>query len=69
MKNEMIKLTGLWREKDKDGRSYLTGSLNQISKLLILPNTYKKDGDTSPDYFLYLTQNEKKIGPSKKDSL
>lgn len=60
MSSEMIKLTGLWKAKDKNGKSLLTGMLNPISKLLILPNSYKKEGDNSPDYFLYLAQNEKK---------
>ena len=58
--SEMIKLTGLWKQKDKEGKSFLTGTLNPISKLLVLPNTYKKEGDKSPDYFVYIAQNEKK---------
>ncbi len=65
----MVKLTGLWKEKGEDGKTYLTGSLNPISKLLVLPNSFKKDGDTSPDYFLYLTQNEKKPDSGKSKDL
>jgi len=57
--SEMVKLTGLWKQKDKEGKSFLTGNLNPISKVLVLQNNYKKN-DTEPDYFLYLTQNEKK---------
>ena len=57
--SEMVKLTGLWKQKDKEGKSFLTGNLNPISKVLVLQNNYKKN-DTEPDYFLYLTQNEMK---------
>lgn len=68
--SEMIKLTGLWKAKDKDGKGFLTGTLNPISKLLVLPNSYKKEGDKSPDYFVYLTQNEKKAdAPQAQDDL
>ena len=60
MSSDMVKLTGLWKSKDKEGKTFLSGTLNPISKLLVLPNSYKKDGDKSPDYFVYLAQNEKK---------
>ena len=60
MTAEMIKLTGLWKQKDKEGKSFLMGTLNPIAKLLVLPNSYKKEGDKSPDYFIYMAQNEKK---------
>lgn len=68
MSSEMIKLTGLWKAKDKDGKSFLTGTLNPITKLLVLPNSYKNEGDKNPDYFLYLAQNEKKSSsPQTRD--
>lgn len=67
--SEMIKLTGLWKQKDKDGKGFLTGSLNPISKLLILQNSYKKEGDNAPDYFLYVTANEKKPPAQQQDDI
>lgn len=66
--SEMIKLTGLWKQKDKEGKGYLAGTINPISKLMVLPNTYKKEGDKSPDYFVYLTQNEKKADTTQTQS-
>ncbi len=55
-----IKLTGLWKQKTKAGETFLSGSINPISSILVMPNSYKKEGDTAPDYFLYFKQNEKK---------
>ncbi len=66
--SEMIKLTGLWKQKDKEGKNFLTGTLNPITKLMIMPNSYKKEGDKSPDYFLYLSQNEKKADAPQAQS-
>jgi hypothetical protein len=56
---DMTKLTGVWKNKDKNGNTYLSGSLTPITNLLIMPNTYKKDGDKAPDYFVYLAPKEK----------
>ena len=56
-----IKLTGLWKQKDKNGQTFLSGSLSPISKVLVMPNTFKK-ADKDPDYFFYLGANEKKEG-------
>lgn len=54
-----VKLTGLWKQKDKNGMTFLSGSLSPISKVIILPNSYKK-AEKDPDYFFYLGANEKK---------
>ena len=56
-----VKLTGLWKQKDKNGQTFLSGSLSPISKVLVMPNTFKKS-DKEPDYFFYLGANEKKEG-------
>lgn len=55
---DAIKLTGVWKQKDKAGHTYLSGSLSPISRLLIMPNTFKKE-DKEPDYFVYLKPVEK----------
>ncbi len=57
---DMIRITGLWKQTDKNGNGFLTGLLNPISAVMVMPNTYKKDGSKEPDYFLYFKQNEKK---------
>jgi len=66
----MIRVTGLWKSKDKAGNTFLSGSLSPISKVLVMPNTYKnvQDGDKAPDYFLYIGAPEKKdAGKSKPE--
>lgn len=60
---EKVKLTGLWKNTDKSGRIYLSGRMNAITTLMILPNTFKKDGDKkSPDYFVYLSPSKQAEG-------
>lgn len=63
---DMIKITGLWKSKDKNGNTYLSGSLNNITQLMVMSNTYKTD-PKQPDYFLYLKPCQKKeeIPPPK----
>lgn len=60
---DMVKLTGLWKNKDKRGETFLSGSLNAVSQIMVMPNTHKKDGDTkAPDYFLYVSPKDKPEG-------
>lgn len=54
---DAVRLTGLWKEKDENGNTYLSGKLNEISVILVMPNTDKKGEE--PDYFLYLCQTER----------
>ena len=56
---ESLKITGLWTMEDKKGNTFLSGNLNQITKVLIMPNTFKKE-TKEPDYYLYLGPNIKK---------
>lgn len=57
--NDKIRISGLWKNQSKNGITYLKGNLSPVASLLIMPNDYKKT-DRDPDYFLYMTQNEKK---------
>lgn len=57
--SELIKLTGLWKSKTKNGVSLLSGSLNAVTSLLIMPNTFKKS-EKDPDYYVYVKANDKK---------
>jgi len=56
----MIILTGLWKVKMKDGRTMLTGRINNVD-VIILP-TKEKKSDKHPDFNLCLApkQNDKK---------
>ncbi len=53
-----VRLARLWKEKDENGNTYLSGKLNEISAILVMPNTDKKECD-EPDYLLYLCQTER----------
>jgi len=58
---DATKLTGLWKSKDKNGNTFLSGSLNAITQLMVMPNTFKKEGDSkAPDYYVYLSAKEKR---------
>lgn len=52
------KLSGLWKNMSKDGKTYLSESLGMV-RLLVFTNEYKK-GDKDPDYYLFLAPKEKK---------
>jgi len=46
-KQTLLRLSGLWKNKGKDGSTFLTGHLNSVTDILILPNKLKKK-DTDP---------------------
>ena len=54
----MLKITGLWENKDKNGNTYYSGYLGS-SKLLIYKNTYKEQGSNQPDYNMYVAEGKK----------
>ena len=63
---DATKLTGLWKNKDKNGNTFLSGSLNAITNLLVMPNTFKKDDeDKAPDYYVYISPKEKQEGKGR----
>lgn len=49
----LVRIGGLWKFKDPDGKTYLSGPLNGMAMLLIYPNERKKPGSTAPDFYLY----------------
>ena len=61
MNKEGTRLTGLWKNKTKDGKTYLSGSLG-LSRLLVLPNDYKRN-EKDPDYNVLLCPKENKDKP------
>ena len=69
MSKDLLKLTGLWSSTDKNGNTILTGSLNAISRMVIMPNTFKtNDNDTAPDYYVYISQSEKPVKRALDDT-
>ena len=54
-----VKLTGLWKAKDRDGNVYLRGNLNGITSILVMSNIFKRE-PKDPDYYLYLKPHREK---------
>jgi len=50
---DALKLAGLWKTKDRNGNVFLSGRLNTMNKILILPNTGKQK-DEDPDYYFFI---------------
>jgi len=61
---EGTRLSGLWKNKGKDGKTYLSGSLGS-ARLLVMPNDYKK-AERDPDYIVYVVPAEKKAEAAQK---
>jgi hypothetical protein len=57
--SSFIKITGLWKNKTKDGQTFLAGNLNGITQLSVMPNKYKKT-ERDPDYYVYVRPSKKK---------
>jgi len=66
---DALKLAGLWKTRDRNGNVFLSGRLNTMNKILILPNTGKQK-DEDPDYFFYIAPLKPKRpeGSEKKES-
>lgn len=69
MSNEskMISLGGLWINKDKNGGTYLSGSLGRV-KLLVFKNTKKEAGSNAPDYNICMAQIEPKEKAAEEEA-
>ena len=64
-KNKMIRLTGLWKQETKDGKTYLNGILGG-SRIMILPNEYQREGKKDPDYHIMISERPKQEDAPKK---
>lgn len=53
-----IRVSGLWKNRTKNGDPYLGGSLAGL-RISVMPNTYKKK-DRDPDFFLYLQPRKRR---------
>ena len=58
---DLVKVTGLWEEIDRNGHTYYSGKVNAVCRVLIMPNTFKKT-EAEPDYWLYYAPNREPQG-------
>jgi len=56
--NNLLRIGGLWKNKTKEGQTILSGTLNPITSVLIMPNTFKKS-EKDPDFYMYFKAREK----------
>ena len=54
----LIKIGGLWQNKDKNGNDYFSGGFTYGTKLLVMSNTFK-DKDNEPDFIVYVGKKDK----------
>lgn len=55
----LVKLTGLWLNTARDGKTYFSGTLGS-ARVMIFVNSYKVEGDNAPDYIMYVSQKQDK---------
>ena len=65
--SEMVKVTGLWANKAKDGSTYYSGGLG-AARVVILKNTFKREGSKDPDLNLFIAPKAEKGAESKPES-
>lgn len=63
--SDMIKIGGLWKAKEPTAKAVLSGKLGDTQvilkpgmKLLVFPNTFKKEGTNAPDYNLFAAESK-----------
>ena len=54
---ELVKIGGLWKNKDKNGNDYFSGNFTYCTKMLVMSNTFKNK-DNDPDYMVYITKKD-----------
>jgi len=46
----------LWKQKNKEGKTYLAGPMTRLTRLVVIRN-HKKKKDSDPDYMAYVLPN------------
>lgn len=59
MSSDLLKMCGVWKNKDKNGNEYFSGNYTYGTKLLIMHNSYKEK-NSDPDYIVYLAPKKSK---------
>lgn len=57
----MIQACGLWSGKDRNGNTFLSGSMGNL-RILIFRNTFKKN-EKEPDYRMYHAERDQEHKP------
>jgi len=54
----LVKISGVWKNRDKNGKIYLTGYMGE-ARVVVLPNNFKED-EKHPDFIMYVDQPAQK---------
>lgn len=60
---------GLWLNESQKGTKYMAGKLSmngQEVKVVIFKNTFKKEGEKTPDYRVYLQEDQRQAKPQQQ---
>jgi len=63
--SDLLKMGGLWTNKDKNGKEYLAGDFTNGTKILIYKNSFKEK-ESQPDWHFYLSEKQKKDEQARK---
>ena len=61
----LIRVMGLWEEKDQNGNTMLSGNLSGRTRVSITANSFKKS-EREPDYYLHIVQIERQENPGEE---
>lgn len=65
-KSDLVQIGALWKNENKDGETYLSGTFG-AAKLLVFKNKWKK-GEKDPDYKIFVGRRvRKEEGDEKKE--
>jgi len=56
--SKLVELFALWKNTSQSGETYLSGNLGN-SKVLVLKNNRKEQGDNQPDYRVFVAPKER----------
>jgi hypothetical protein len=56
---KLFKASGIWENKDKNGNTFFSGTMGAV-RIVMLKNTFKKEGSNEPDWQLYFEENKRK---------
>ncbi len=62
MAEALIRLCGLYEVENRAGNRYITGRLNWGTRLVLFKN-HNKQGETDPDWHLFIRQDEREKKP------
>lgn len=57
--SKLVELFALWKNTSQSGETYLSGNLGNNSKVLVLKNNRKEEGDNQPDYRVFVAPKER----------